>query len=97
MVSRTDAVIMVAQRLSLLRRKFHGASRFRGIEPYMQEDLSLNTKQHPILTISLVFRSPRQGQSIKTNFFDIHNLIKLLQLCSVFEGIAHSLADLEIA
>ena len=88
MVSRTDAVIMIAQRLSLLRRKFHGTSRFRGIEPYMQEDLSLNTKQHPIRTISLVFRSPRQGQSIKTNFFDIHCLMMLIQLCFILGSIA---------
>ena len=43
-----------------------------GIEPYMQEDLSLNTKQYPILTISLIFSSPRQDQRIFTNFLDIH-------------------------
>lgn len=88
-VSRTDAIIMVALRLSLIRRKLHGASRFRGIEPYMQEDLSFNTKQHPIRTISLVFRSPWQGQSIKTNFFDIHCLMMLIQLCFILGSIAH--------
>ena len=89
MVSRTDAIIMVALRLSLIRRKLHGASRFRGIEPYMQEDLSFNTKQHSIRTISLVFRSPWQGQSIKTNFFDIHCLMMLIQLCFILGSIAH--------
>ena len=68
---------MVAQRLPLLWRKLHGTIRLRGIEPYMQEYFSLNTKQHPILTISLFFRSPQQGQRIFTNFFDIHCLMML--------------------
>ena len=97
MIRRTDAVIVVTQRLSLLGRKFQGAGRFRGIEPYMQEYLSFNTKQHPILTIRLVFRSSRQGQRILAYFFDVHQLMVLFELGAVLEGITHTLADFKIA
>lgn len=97
MIRRTNAVVVVTQRLSLLGRKFQGTGRFRGIEPYMQEYLSFNTKQHPILTIRLVFRCARQGQRILAYFFDIHKLMTLFELGTVLAGITHTLANFKIA
>ena len=83
-VSRSDAIVVVAQCLPLLGRQFYSTRRLWGIEPYMQEDLSLNTKQYPILTISLIFCSPRQGQRIFTNFLDIQDQIILYQQRYIF-------------
>ena len=97
MVGRTNAVVVVAQRLSLLGWKLQGTGGFWSIEPYMQENLPFYTKQHPVLTVCLIFRGSRQGQRIRAYFFNVHQLIALFELRSILEGVAHALANLKIA
>ena len=97
MICRTNAVVVVAKRLSLLGRKLQSAGRLRSVQPQMEVYLALYSEQNTALTVCLVFCCSRQGQRILAYFFDVHQLMTLFELGTVFKGIAHTLADFKIA